>query len=126
MLNHGENKGIPEKHLPLFCFIDYTKAFACVDHNKLWKTLKEMGIPDHLYLSPEKPLYRSRSNSLDPGMEQLTGSSEKGVKAIYFHPVHLTYMQSTSCKMLAWMSYKLESRLLGEISTASDMQMIPL
>ena len=31
-----------------FCFIDYTKAFDCVDHNKLWKILKEMGIPDHL------------------------------------------------------------------------------
>ena len=36
---------VPEKH---FCFIDYAKAFECVDHNKLWKILKEMGIPDHL------------------------------------------------------------------------------
>ena len=36
---------VPEKH---FCFIDYAKAFDCVDHNKLWKILKEMGIPDHL------------------------------------------------------------------------------
>ena len=45
-----------------FCFIDYAKAFDCVDHNKLWKTLKEMGIPDHL-TCPEKPVYRSRSNS---------------------------------------------------------------
>ena len=47
-----------------FCFIDYTKAFDCVDHNKLWKILKEMGIPDHLtYLPPEKPVCRSRMNS---------------------------------------------------------------
>ena len=44
-----------------FCFIDYTKAFECMDHNKLWKILKEMGIPDHLPL--EKPVCRSGSNS---------------------------------------------------------------
>ena len=43
-----------------FCFNDYTKAFDCVDHNKLWKILKQMGIP---YPSPEKPVCRSRSNS---------------------------------------------------------------
>ena len=42
-----EKKGVPEKH-PFFCFIDYAKAFDCVDHIKLWKILKEMGIPDHL------------------------------------------------------------------------------
>jgi len=44
----------------IFCFIDYAKAFDCVDHNKLLKTLKEMGIPD---LSNEKPVCRTRSNS---------------------------------------------------------------
>ena len=46
-----------------FCFIDYAKAFDCVDHNKLWNILEEMRIPDHLYLPPEKRDYRSRSNS---------------------------------------------------------------
>ena len=46
-LDHRENKGIPEKNI-YFCFIDYTKAFYCVDHNELWKILKEMGILDHL------------------------------------------------------------------------------
>ena len=46
-----------------FCFVDYSKAFGCVAHSKLWKILKEVGIPDHLYLSPEKPVCRSRSNS---------------------------------------------------------------
>ena len=45
------------------CFIHYAKAFDCVDHNKLWKILKEMGIPDPLDLPPEKPVCRSRSNS---------------------------------------------------------------
>ena len=46
-----------------FCFIDYTKAFDCVDHNKLWKILQEMGITRPPYLLPEKSVYRSRSNS---------------------------------------------------------------
>ena len=46
-----------------FCFIDYVKAFDCVDHNKVWKILKEMGIPDHLDLPLEKPVCRSGSNS---------------------------------------------------------------
>ena len=46
-----------------FCFIDYAKAFDCVDHNKLWKILKEIGIPDHLNLPLGKSVYRSGSNS---------------------------------------------------------------
>ena len=46
-----------------FCFIDYAKAFDCVDHNQLWKILKEMGISDHLTCLPEKSVCRSRSNS---------------------------------------------------------------
>ena len=47
------------------------------------------------------------------------------VKAVYCHPAYLTYRQSTSCEMLGWMNHKLESRLLGEISITSDMQMTP-
>ena len=60
-------------------------------------------------------------------MEQLTGSGlrKEYDKAVYCHPVYLTYMQSTSCEMLGWMSYKLESRLPGEI-TPFDIWMIPL
>ena len=60
-------------------------------------------------------------------MEQQTGSKlgQEYVKAEYCHPSYLTYMQSTSCEMLGWMNHKLESRLLGEISITSDMQMIP-
>ena len=47
-----------------FCFIDYVKDFDCVDHNKLWKILKEMGIPDRLTCLPsEKPVCRSKCNS---------------------------------------------------------------
>ena len=50
---------------------------------------------------------------------------EEYIKAVYCHPAYLTYMQSTLCEMLGWMSHKLESRLLGEISITSDTQMIP-
>ena len=60
-------------------------------------------------------------------MEQQSGSKlgKKYVKAVYCHPAYLTYVQSTSCEMLDWMKHKLESRLLGEISITSDMQMTP-
>ena len=59
-------------------------------------------------------------------MEQ-TGSKlgKEYVKALYCHPAYLTYMQSTSQEMLDWMSHRLESRSLGEISITSDMQMTP-
>ena len=61
-------------------------------------------------------------------MEQGTGSKlgKEYVKAVYCHPAYLTYMQSTSCDLLGWMTHKMESRLLGEIATTSDMQTIPL
>ena len=87
-----------------FCFIDYTKAFDCVDHNKLWKILKEMGIPDHLTCLVRN-LYTSQEvTKLD--MEQQTGSKsgKEYIKAVYCHPVYLTYMQSTSCEMPGWMN----------------------
>ena len=56
-----------------FCFIDYVKAFDCVDHNKLWKILKEMGIPDHLTCLLRN-LYAGQKQQLEPDMEQQTGS----------------------------------------------------
>ena len=69
-----------------------------------------------------------RKLQLELDMEQQTGSKlgKDYVKAVYCHPAYLTYMQDTSCKMLGWMKLKLESRLLGEISATSDMQVIPL
>ena len=108
-----------------FCFIDYAKTFDCVDHNKLWKTLHEMGIPDHrtfflrnLYASQEATV-RTRHETTD------WFQIGKGVfKAVYCHPAYLTYMQSTLSKMPGWMKHKLESRFLGEISI-TDMQMTP-
>ena len=76
------------------------------------------------YLSPEKPVCRLES-TLEPAMEQWTGSKlgKEYLKAVYCHPDCLTYMQSTSREMPGWMKHKLESRLRGEISITSDMQM---
>ena len=70
---------------------------------------------------------RVKKQELEPYMEQLTGSKlEKEYdKAVYCYLAYLPYMQSTSCEMLHWMNHKLESRLLGEISTISDKEMIP-
>ena len=68
-----------------------------------------------------------KKQQLEPDMEQQTSSKlgKEYVKAVYCHPVYLTYMQSTSCEMLAKMKHKLESRLPGEIKISSDMHMIP-
>ena len=70
-----------------FCFIDYVKAFDCVDHNKLWKILKEMGIPDRLTVSWETYM-QAKKQQLEPDMEQWTGfkSGKVYIKAIYCHP----------------------------------------
>ena len=64
---------------------------------------------------------------LEPDTEQWTGSKlgKEYVKSEYCHPAYLTYMQSTTCKMTGWMKHKLESRLPGEVSITSDMQMTP-
>ena len=80
-----------------FCFIDYAKAFDCVDHNKLWKILKEIRIPDHLTC-----LLRN----LPAGQEVIVRTGHgitdwfqigKGVRhPAYYHPAYLTSMQSTS------------------------------
>ena len=69
-----------------------------------------------------------KKQQLEPDIEQLTGSKlgKEYVKAVYCHLAYLNSMQSISCKILGWMKHKLESRLLGEISTTSDMQMVPL
>ena len=68
---------------------------------------------------------RVRKQQLELDMEQQTGSKlgKEYVKDVYCHLDYLTYMQSTLCEMLGWMKHKLESRLPGEISVTSDMQM---
>ena len=68
---------------------------------------------------------QGRKQQLELDVEQQTGSKsgKEYIKAVYCHPTYLSYMQSTSCEMLGWMKHSLESRLLGEISITSDMQM---
>ena len=90
------------------------------------KTLQKMGIPDRL-ISLLRNLYAGQEAMVRIGHGTQTGSKlrKKYVKAVYCHPAYLTYMQSTSCDMPGWMKHKLESRLLGEISINSDMQMTP-
>ena len=68
-----------------------------------------------------------KKQQLELDMGQWTGSKlgKEYIKAVYCHPAYLTYMQSISYKMLGWMKHKLESRLPGEISITSDMQMTP-
>ena len=94
-----------------FCFIDYTKAFDCVDHNKLWNTVKEIGIPDHLTCLLRQHM-QHKEQQLELDMEQWTGSkSEKEYihQVVYCHPAYLTYMQSTLCEMASWVKLKIES-----------------
>ena len=66
-----------------------------------------------------------KNQQLEQDTEQWTGSKlgKESVKAVYCYLAYLTYMQSTSCEMLGWLNHKLESRLPGEISITSDMQM---
>ena len=75
-----------------------------MDHNKLWKILKEMGIPDCLLAS----CMQVKKQQLEPDMEQQTGSKlgKEYVKAVYCHLAYLTYMQNTTCKMLDWVKHK--------------------
>ena len=80
-----------------FCFIDYAKAFDCVDHNKLWKILKEVKIPDHLTC-----LFRNLYADQEATVRTGHGTTDwfqiekEYVKAVCCHPAYLTYMQSTS------------------------------
>ena len=90
-----------------FYIIDYTKVFDCVDHNKLWKTLKEMEIPGQLTCLLWN-LYAGQE-ATEPELEQRTGSElgKEYVKAVCGYPAYLTSMQSTSCEMVGWMKHKL-------------------
>ena len=93
-----------------FCFIDYSKAFDCVDQNKLWKILQEMGIPDHmicllinLYAGQEATVRTGHGTILVPNWE-------RSMSRLYI--VTLISMQSISWEILGWMKHTLASRLL--------------
>ena len=86
-----------------------------MDHNKLWKILQEMGIPNHLTCLLRN-LYTGQEATVRPGHRTMDCCKlgKEYVKAVYCHIAYLTYMQST-CEMLDWMKHKLELRLQGEI-----------
>ena len=94
-----------------FCFTDYTNALDCVDHNKLWRILKEMGIADRLTCLLRN-LYVGQEATVRTCMEQLIGSRlrKEYSKAVCCHLVCLIYTLSTSREMMGCMSYKLKSR----------------
>ena len=110
-----------------FCFIDYGKAFDYVDDNKLWKILKEMGIPDHLTC-----LLRNLYSGQEATVRTVHGTTDwfqiqkEVCQGCILSLCLFTYMWSTSCEMLDWMKHNLESKLLGEISITSDMPITPL
>ena len=123
-LDHGENKGIPEKS-STSASLPMLKLFI-VWITTDWKILKERGISEHLTCLLRN-LYAGQEAQLELDMGQwMVRLVKKYVKVIYCHPVYLNYMQGTSHKMLGWMNHKLKSGLLGEISIASDMYMMPL
>ena len=109
-----------------FCFIDYAKAFDCVDHNKLWKILREMGIPDHLTC----PL-RNRYAGQEATMRAEHGTTDwfqigKGVPQGYIlSPCLFNLYAEYIMRNAGWKKQKLELRLPGEIPITSDMQITP-
>ena len=109
-----------------FCFIDYAKAFDCVDHNKLRKILKEMGIPDHLtcllrnLYAGQEATVRTRHGRTD------WFRTGKGVRqGCILSPCLFNFHADYIMRNAGLEEAQLESRLLGEISITSDMQMTP-
>ena len=109
-----------------FCFIDYAKAFDCVDHNKLWKVLKEMGIPEHL-ICLLKNLYAGQEATVRTGH----GTTDwfqigKGIRqGCILSPCLLNLYAEYIMRNAGLEEYKLELRLPEEISITPDMQMTP-
>ena len=109
-----------------FCFIDYAKAFDCVNHNKLWKILKEMGIPDHLTCLLRN-LYAGQEATVRTGHRTTDWFQiRKGVhQACILSPCLLNLYAEYIMRNAGLEEAQLESRLLGEISVTSDMRMTP-
>ena len=105
-----------------FCFIDYAKDFDCISCGKFWKRWEYQTT----WPASWEICMQVKKQQLELDKEKQTGFKlgKEYIKAVYSHPAYLTYMQSTSWEMLGWMKHKLESRLLGEISITSEMQII--
>ena len=109
-----------------FWLINYAKAFNCVDHNKVWKILKEMRIPDHLTCLLRN-LYAAQEATVRTGhgttdwFQIRKGVRQSCILSSCLFKLYAEYI----IEMLGWKKHKLESRLPGEISITSDMQMTP-
>ena len=109
-----------------FCFTDYAKAFDCVDHNKLWKIFQEMGIPDHLtcllrnLYAGQEVIARTRHGTMD-WFQIRKGVCQGCILSPCLFNLHAEYITGHAGLYEA----QLESRLLGEISITSDMQVTP-
>ena len=111
-----------------FCFTSYTKAFDCLDHNKLWKILKEMGIPDHLTCLLRN-LYAGQEATVRTGhgttdwFQTRKGVHQGCMLSHYLFNLYSEYIMPSAG--WSWMKHKPGSRLPGEISITSDIQMTP-
>ena len=109
-----------------FCCIDYAKAFDCVDHNKLCKILREMGIPDHLtcllgnLYAGQEVMVRTVHGTTD-WFQLRKGVHQSCILSPCLFNLYAEYIMRNA----GWKKHKLESRLPGEISITSDMQMTP-
>ena len=109
-----------------FCFIDYVKAIDCGDHKKLWKILKDMGLPDHLTC-----LLRNLYAGQEATVKTRHGTTDwlqigKGVRqGCILSPCLFNFYAEYIMRKAGLEKHKLESRLLGEISINLDMQMTP-
>ena len=114
----------------IYCFINYSKALDWVDHDKLWKILKEMGIPDHLtclrnlYTGQETPV-RTGHGTMD-WFKIGKGIHQGCILSLCLFNLYAEYIMWNARLHLAGLKLKLESRLLGEISITLAMQMTPL
>ena len=122
-MDHGQSKGVPKK----ICFIDYGKAFDCVDHNKLWKILKVMGIPAHLtcflrnLYAGQKATVRSGHGTLD------WFQIRKGVReGCIFSSCLFNFYAEYIMRNVGLDETQAGIKISGKISITSDMQMILL
>ena len=121
-LDHQKSKWVPEKHQ--LCFIYYNKVFDCVDHNKLWKILKVMGIPDHL-THLLRNLYAGQEATVWTGHGTTDWFQRgKGVcQGCMLSPCLFNLYAEYIMRNADWMKHKLESRLPGEIPITSATQL---
>ena len=120
-MDHRKSKIVPD-----FCFIDYAKALDCVGHNKLWKFLKEMGIPDHLTCLLRN-LYEGQEATIRTGhgttdwFQIGKGVCQGCILSLCLFNLYAEHIMKNAGQM----KHKLESRLPGEIPITSDIHISP-